>query len=351
MSDRYAENIRRIVLDEIVTELKRRGGSVADLTNDKDGLPGSRGIGYQSSSEETGGASGGNVYNPLGTTVKDPSDGSSDSENTGVASASDVISNSTDLGSDIANALAGMDDMTDPNTGDDMQINFNGQFNPVKEQYGTDGTYTPDWPDPEDPPELDNWELGTEWYINIVGASTNPAYHTATPQEQAAKGVAYFNDAAVGGQTDWTFVGWADQAPTQWTGNYKSAGTTNTGQISHRTQLCITGSKLSCPLTAPTAESWPEDDKINFKLENGKFKTSHYDPEQPINYNSDASKVEFNYGSGQTGAVEVTKDGGFAMYETRPVDGAAIGTVRKYNSQGVYEESFPASQLGDYLPG
>lgn len=358
MGNRIADNIRRIVWNTIVNEWGGKAGTQADLINDRDSLPSKRGVGFQDNPEISGNGSGtpgkddkvdpdrNEVYNPLGTTRIGSGGASS-----GSASAADIIDGASNLGSSITDALEEMGGMTEPTSGTPMKLNFYDLHDYIPEGYDpVTSEWNPEWTDPEEPPDIP-WDSGIYWYMNVSGYVSNPTFHGTTPQTIVSAAATLYLDVAVSAQAPWTFLEWAQQGTSTWIANFQDKNASGVAaQVSFRRNSCTPGSAAACPITQPKAEEWPSDGSIGLKITNDKIEASGFDPDKPLNLSDDQSKVEFNFGSGRSGAVEKTADGDTVVYETTAVGGDATGDVQKYNASGVKVGTFPASELPFYLP-
>ena len=367
MGNRYADDIKRIVGIDL-------NQNVLGAAEKKAAIPGTRGIGYYN--PKTGGSEG-SSGTPNQTTVENRDQGEFDNwENdsgtlgldpnfpqngvggatTGQATAAGIIDGTapeakvatpqiTDAGLvyDNNNSLNSLI-ATDCNTGDEIEIRFRDDFVPPDATFDSEGNeLTAQWEDANTPPTAATYIQG-KWYSGIGGGS-----HESTTLHGARD---LITEAINGGPVVFTFDRYEQQFETQWFPYYDRS---DTGQSHFIINLndCIIDAPLdpdACPLEGPTETSWPTDARYVMKLTEGKFVTSEFDPEVPPNRINPQSFVEFCFGAGRTGTVEVTKDNGVMIYETS--GGAPTGIIRTYDPSGQMIAVFDAASgwINNYRP-
>lgn len=359
MGNRYADDIKRIV----GTDLNR--SSLGDAP-ERNPIGGKRGIGYfnpdSNSSDSTSGTPGaggtqlGNEAdtggfddpaNNQGNNSPNPNDPLNNSfyDDTAGVSAADIIDGIAEeakFGDPLSSdggpifdgpALHKITDITDCDTGQEMEI-YPGDLYPAPEEIqDTQGNIISNaWEDPGTPPDIPGWTLGR--YYNVsVSMTDSPEFDVATPV-QAITDVFEAMNAQVGPiyGLPWEFR-YIDYDNTNIIGY--SASEDVEGVIGVWVELPCAGGEYEgnntvCPLTNPKETMWPSDLKAILVLGTSGFEGHELDPDIPASYSTPVNLVDFCFGSGRSGRIEATRDGGFMIYET--VLGAPTGIARVYNA-------------------
>ncbi len=375
MGNRYADDIKRIVGIDL-------NQNVLGAAEKKAAIPGTRGIGYYN--PKTGGSEG-SSGTPNQTTVENRDQGEFDNwENdsgtlgldpnfpqngvggatVGQATAGDIIDGIapeakvatpqiTDAGLvyDNNNSLNSLI-ATDCVTGDEIEIRFRDDFVPPDATFDTEGNeLTAEWESADVPPVLSGWVIGTYYTTPHPGPPANLEGLTLTTTT-AALGNAL--DAAFPGAAPWVFTHYVPDGAFRWIAFYDRSDQQQQSSFPIDEIDCIsTPPTLGavCPSVPPTETSWPPDSRYVMKLDEGNFVTSEFDPEVPPNRINPQSFVEFCFGVGRTGTIEVTKDNGVMIYETGG-GGAPTGIIRTYDPSGQMIAVFDAASgwINNYRP-
>lgn len=369
MGNRYAEDIKRIVgIDP--------NQNVLGLPAKKASIAGKRGIGYingrTGGAEGVSGASGvtqlstdlgtsnnGDVTqaNNSGEQGLDPNEpyNGMGTDTTGVKDAKDIIDGTDDasklsvpqvtdagLEYDNDNALSGIN-AKDCDTGADITIRTRHDFVPPVAQYDTEGNLLSErWDDAETPPYKAGFAAGYYWEIQGAGVPTNYAQASTTYSAIIA-----FNGLlnAQQGDAPYEFLRFTDDGGGSYTVYYKDTDDDEVNFPMSKVSCSVTppDESGSCPVSAPLEEHWPQDNKYDLRLQAGQFVSSEYDSDVPLKYKNPSSRIDFCFDTGgsRQGTMEVTKDGGFMIYETSA--GVPSGIIRAYDRDGRLSSAFDSA--------
>lgn len=265
-----------------------------------------------------------------------------------------------------AGNMNSLEGMTDCATGDEFEVHFNGGFPPIPASTWEDGTpQQNEWSDPETPPSKPGFTSG-KWYqpqgtsiemitaydMDGVSAAIIAKNYGPLISGNGGPGSCYGPNSF---SNYYKFVSYdangsdfdVTMEPTDASCN--SIGPTFSFPVQ---QKDCSGSPPTdpntCPASAPVETQWPYDDKINFKFEDGQFKTSTYDPEVPVEFSTPNSKLNFCATGGRYGSLELLGGGDFAIYETSTEGGSPSGVVRVYRSDGSMKAATDAAGLDTF---
>lgn len=271
------------------------------------------------------------------------------SDTAGVESAADVIDNKA--GPDLltnnptifdgsfssSNTLKGITAI-DCDTSKELNLRLDGLFAPVPATTYDDGSEkTPEWTDPNTPPDKIGYQDGYYWE---VGGSGNPSPEQSSTPDDAAQLAADYLDGASPSEAPHTIIGKTVTAtdgggnPTIYDFEYSRAVSSNFTLPVSRIDCIVTPPDLgsSCPASAPTYTQWPDDDKISLTYQDGIYVSNQYDGDVTTQYTENNSFINFCMDGGRTGTIEAGINGGHLLYETD--NGAPTGIIRYYDSQG-----------------
>lgn len=364
MADRLAENIRRIVGND------KQKANVLNTRPDKESIEGRRGAsfaaagssgvtgtttatgraGQSMSGVSTGLVSGGYQYGSGGSGASiDPNDpNKAKIENGGNQfDVEDILdgdgpgfydSNAEDgSGSDALNesvdAFTGMKDCA---TSKDLCI------------YTKNGIPPPDgWDDADVPPDgyydgvititTDgsgdglrpyDWTQGEEWTADPTGAPTASVFSSgaAALDDMQARTTASGTLSTI----EYEDVGFGRYRMTWVSPNFVELVTRST---------CTPGSSSSCPIVEPNdipIAKQPSDGchALGFGAQGFESSRSENDADKVTKLMQRQSRVDFCFGVGRFGTIEVTKSGGYMMYETASEGGAISGIGTVFNGKG-----------------
>lgn len=223
----------------------------------------------------------------------------------------------SDFTSGVIDHLQGATDCT---TGDCINFHMDGNF-PTPEG----------WDDPDSPPVDEYYQEGYFWktvtYLGFVGYGRTPVEAVQNQCSDIRNGLS-------------TIYPYTDENTAQVRCNnspssclFFGGGNTSLMTVGRLTCGGASDPEGICALPPPTAEAWPEDGCYDLALIDGTFQTNQYDSEAPAN--AGGSKVNFCFGSGRTGTVEATANGGFMVYETN--GGAPTGPAKVYGKDGTFQ--------------
>lgn len=359
MGNRYADDIKRIVgIDP--------NQNVLGAAKKKAAIPGRRGIGYYN--PKTGGSTGTsgtpnqtqleNVNsadldtgeNQAGENGLDPNNPQNGimEETTGQRAVEEIIDGTapeskisdpqiTDAGLEYSNNGALNSILAeDCDTGDAIDIRTRGEFLPPQQVVDSEGNIISEaWTDADTPPDRAGFVLGQHWtIIGLGGSGAENEREGSTPSEAIERFLSALN-AQGGPSTPYTFSHYTFDDPNYTVYYDRNPDVGGDANFPMSQQSCSSfppEDPNACPASAPKETQWPADQKYVMRLNNGKFETNQYDSEVPANRKNPQSLIDFCFGEGRTGAVEVTKDNGFMLYETD--NGAPTGIIRAYDSAG-----------------
>jgi len=373
MGNRYVEDLRRIIgIDPNQGKLNAAIG--------RSSIAGKRGMGYINS--KTGGAqamsgvpgqtllpsdrgeggdaaTGENNSGKEGTNPNDPQTGIFTSADNAV-DAEDII-DGNNINSKVSspqitnsglkytnNGTINTIEAVDCDTGDDIDIRIRGPFVPPE-----------GWEDADTPPAAYQWQLGVSYgFLDPNTGSGIGAQNGETAYECASNGNRIFGagaklDEAFQSIEEGSYNGYGDFYATYDPLILNPVIVATYGNIFPIDgDTCSPGVDAYCPTEDPTDVKWPADNKYNFKLENGQFITSDRDDDVPLKYKEGVSKVDFCFGAGgsRKGAVEVTKDNGYMIYEKDGVTDAPTGIIRAYDGSGQMTAAFDSTAINSYRP-
>jgi hypothetical protein len=251
-------------------------------------------------------------------------------------------------------------------TGKTVNIRLDGLHVPPDATTWTDGTpKTSEWQDPNVPPAVPGFELGFKW-----SSATTVPYDEATPYNMDGLGAAIVGqNLGASGQTGgpgtlygpntfgnyYLFQSYIAISQTQFDVEMIQTDMSGTPiapafiAFNVTRSACTPGSGPSCPLTAPTETTWPEDDTISLTYEGGTYVTNQYDTDPtPAYTGQENSAVDFCMDGGRTGRIEAGINGGHILYETS--GGAPTGTARYFNNRGELTGFSDAASIDFYRP-
>lgn len=202
--------------------------------------------------------------------------------------------------------------------------------------FHTDGNFpAPDgWEDAESPPTLEYYQEGYSWQTQSMNGAVGRG---ATPELAVFDRTSNISSSLV---TEYPFGGNEGIARVSCSNVPSTCISTGIGSYSQvlvYRQSCSGSSDPEhiaiCNAEPPTEEAWPEDGSYDLALIDGQLQTNQYDGEAPAS--AGGSKVDFCFGSGRTGSLEVTANGGFMVYETS--GGAPTGKATVYGSDGTFQ--------------
>lgn len=372
MTNRYADDIKRIV------GIDPNQSALGDATA-RDSIGRGRGIGtgFGSSARSVSGTAG---QTQLGSSTSGDTDSGAQSSGTRPLSPDNISDNSyntTDGIVDVEGIIDGTLDQSktqsaiigpdgliydhtgalngftavDCNTGTDVEVRFRNDFPPPDATYDDNGNQiTEEWTLPDVAPTLLGFSSGTQWGTGI--GPTGPYFTTAM-------GVANnLNQTVSGGGNTITASFWKSGSDAYnggtWRIEYYPTGFPGSPTVLETlvsSQGCTADDADStCPITAPTEQYWPSDDKVSLKYEGGSFQGSEFDEDRPLENANPAGQIDFCFGSGgsRTGTIEPTHSGGFIIYETSA--GTPTGTARIYDTSGQLVGAVDAANKGAYTP-
>lgn len=226
---------------------------------------------------------------------------------------------------------------TDCSTGQCINFHLDGNFP------APDG-----WPDADTPADAEGyetWDPDYYWRTQVV------LDHGTISVEAATYEVAYNNlVAAIQADPDIESFGINFELyqvyEGRWAFSWSAAdhgigtGVVNTDILRYDCVSVGDPSEDGCISEVPKAEAWPEDGCYDLALIDGQFQKNEYDSEAP----SDAggSKVDFCFGDGRTGSMEVTANGGMMVYETS--GGSPTGQATVYGADGTMQAAGNATE-------
>lgn len=368
MSDRLADNIRRIVGNE------RRKARTLGTADYKESIDGNRGASFAppgssgaTNSTATSGSAGqdlssfapafdtsgyGHGTGQDGASV-DPDDPSKALiENGGNQyDVEDILDgngpgffdpSATDGGGDYAfdESMDGITGLTDCTTGKDLCIYLkNGtpppdgwESNELPPDNYYDGTITPTGGGPN----LFEWIQGTRYFTTLAGTSTQVFF------PNAAAGIDYIAANSLSPDPTISSITWDSGIGP---GAFRVRSNSDAYQeLLFIDNSCDVGVESACPVNKPSASElslpdFPVDNCHAIAFQNGKLQSSSQEPQSDRvdRLMGDQSRIDFCFGSGRFGAMELTKNGGYMIYETASEGGAisGIGTVFNAKSQAV----------------
>lgn len=204
--------------------------------------------------------------------------------------------------------------------------------------FHTDGNFpAPDgWDDADTPAEVNDWTLGYYYFrnaqpITIGSYASGEQIFAAFPEVHPVYGSLTKSSYTISAEPPTVGV----------VGQVLYEGVDGPLLESFSRGVCSPSEGDSvCPITAPTATQWPEDGCYDLALIDGQFQTNDYDDEAPAG--AGGSKVNFCFGSGRTGTMEATANGGFMVYETS--GGAPTGQATVYGKDGTFQAAGDATE-------
>lgn len=107
----------------------------------------------------------------------------------------------------------------------------------------------------------------------------------------------------------------------------------------------------SCPAQAPVETKLPDGTAIQIRYDKGLFKTSSLSDNASLNLSHrDKSRVNLSFGSGRFMSAEAGKDGGFLIYETATEGAAPSGNVYVYGPNRQLQHVVGAAFIDNYRP-
>lgn len=362
MSNRYAENIRKIV------GIDKNQGALKEVTA-KPRIGARRGIGYM---DPTSGAPTGVNGEPGLTRLQSDLGGGLDPSGENITTAEELDPNNPQAGINSSSETTDAEDIIDGNvgalsnisakdcsTGQDVSIDTRHGFSPpdAVEENGT--TIRNQWEAADTPPDIIGAELGKFW--TVQSTSWTGAVEVGVSPWSMALGLVSKSNTHSGGARIYSFVSLTETSATIYTLTMFDSITSATYEMPIAKADCTVDAEdfAAADAVGPTActgsikeQFWPASNTYKLKLSGGQFTTSPYDPNRPAKYTNPVSKVNFCFGAGGSrfGTMEVTKDGGFMLYETVSAGGAATGTAKVYGNDGNLKEATPVSTLDAYRP-
>ncbi|MCX4186779.1 hypothetical protein [Methylophaga sp. OBS4] len=234
-------------------------------------------------------------------------------------------------------SIRSMNGATDCSTGQCINFHTDGNF-PAPEG----------WEDADTPPDAEGYEnFDPDYYWSSTFTSANGSVIVV---EEAAVPVLY--DSFIAALTAMPEIdGFSVFSPLtkisdvrwrfQWSAFDEGVGTGVITQNLDRSSCSAVGVPSdACIAAVPKASEWPEDGCYDLALIDGQFTTNQYDSEAPAG--AGGSKVDFCFGDGRTGSVEVTANGGTMIYET--VGGVPTGRATVYGQDGTYQGAGDATE-------
>lgn len=379
MSDRYADDIKRIVgVDKTKSALSQ---AVV-----REGIPGKRGIGYYTADKRSVQTASGNSgeggtqippqpddnqdtkikstgkspdpRNPL-SGIKEEGDNTFDVEDVLDGKAGPTFSSSINSGLGAFEGASGgtldtLSGIVDCDTGKELEVHL------VDDPPPPEG-----WQAWNMPPTDDDFIAGLYWRPNVTftnpltyGAQTLAACKNALIGETVGTGRTLKAVIASGDGDSEPGVAPGSEAWARYSYNETDDATFLTGfeQLSCLLPTDYTAQPF-CSTTAPALEQ-EADGKMQLTFKNGAFSSNPYeataDKVPALEGQGTLSFLGFCFGesNSRSGVLRKAINGGFMLYETDPMDGTVIadGIVRVYNSSGRLAAATDAVGLKNYLP-
>ena len=408
MTNRYADNIRRIV----GTEADKKGLSAAP---EKPSITSFRGIGYMTNQNTAAGTSTNspgsqtpdailsdvNVdfenFKKRTQTQLESTDGDSNTEidpytgtatngarrtdSSGVKDAENFFDGDTDQdkkgsrsnsehsqknkNNENTSTLNGLTGLGDPNNGDEpVRLVFHSDNYPIAttlDQLGNTlhqafdalnsaGDY--------DAPEIFGFQSGFYW--EVAGSGNPSPEQGAGPQLAAEAAKNYLDTNPPGGRfgpfTIIEMVGSGSPA-TSYTIKYQDTivpGAPGQFTLTMARVDCLIpppDDASSCPAQAPVETKLPDGTPIQIRYVRGLFKTSALSDNASLNLSHrEKSKVNLSFGTNRFMSAEAAKDGGFLLYETATEGSAPSGNVYVFSPSRQLQHVIGAAFIDSYRP-
>jgi hypothetical protein len=264
----------------------------------------------------------------------------------GTPSLSNAIPNAiTGSGSKPGGTLNGLTNLTDCESGGDLDLRMDGLLRPPP------GWYSAGEPDTEinGPLGYLMWQPGVQWRGSSI---LQPISATALPAAEAARDEMGDGDKTdlVGSEFDGDFP--HTGGVFRWIFTFRNPSTMAEASYYAFDVTCVPGSSGTCPLTNPV--KWPADGKMQMiRNPDGSYTAASYENADDIipKYTDDQhTQINFCFGVGRSGKLMPAANNGYLLGETLTEGGEYTGVVKLLNSENKVISYLTPTTYQSYLP-